>query len=65
MWMQAVTAYKVAYGQEPGSKGDVLAYLRDYPIRLRVGQYNVPKEGGPEPTGEPGNTIYAISAVRE
>lgn len=64
LWMNAVTAYKVAYGQDPQSKGDVLNFIRDYEVRLRVGQYNVPTENNPEPDGDPGNNVLAISAVK-
>lgn len=64
LWMNAVTAYKLAYGADPQGKGDVLNFLRDYPVRLRVGQYNVPTENNPEPDGDPGNNVMAISAVK-
>lgn len=63
-WMNAVAAYKVAFGQEPQTKMDVLNYLRDYEVRIRIGQSNVPTERNPEPEGDPRNTVYAISAVK-
>jgi len=65
LWMNAVAAYKVAYGAEPSSKLEVLAFVRDYTVRLRIGQYNVPTEDRPDPDGEPGNSVYAISAVKQ
>jgi hypothetical protein len=64
LWMNAVTAYKLAYGADPQSKGDVLNFIRDYPVRVRVGQYNVPTENNPEPDGDPGNNVLAISAIK-
>lgn len=65
LWINAVAAYKMASGDMAPSNRAVLDFLRDYAVRLRIGQYNVPTEKNPEPEGEPGNTIYAISAVRD
>jgi hypothetical protein len=64
LWMNAVAAYKIAYGAEPQAKSDVLNFVRDYPVRIRVGQYGVPTENNPEPDIDPGNNVLAISAVK-
>ena len=62
LFTQAVGAYKKAYGEAAGSHGDVVKYLRDYPIRVRVIQIGVPTERNPNPDGEPGNMVVAVSA---
>jgi len=64
LWMNSVAAYKIAYGAEPNVKSDVLNFIRDYEVRIRVGQYNVPTERNPEPEGDPGNNVLAVSAVK-
>jgi hypothetical protein len=61
LWSQAVRAYEVASKSKPGNYGDVAHFLRDYPVKLRVIQMGT-REGD---TGEPGNLVVAISAVRE
>ena len=65
LWINAVAAFKKAYGREPGSQMEVLRYLTDYEFQARVGQYNVPTEKNPEPEGNPGNNVQSISAVQE
>lgn len=62
LYVQAVAAYKKAYGEAPSTTGDVIKYLRDYPVRVRVIQIGVPTERNPEPDGEAGNMVVAISA---
>ena len=52
-YVMATNAYKAAYGEDPGSVGDVLKYLQDYPIRLRIIQ-----------TSDGENMVVAVSAVR-
>lgn len=52
-YVMAHNAYKAAYGQEATSVGDVLKYVQDYPVRLRVIQ-----------TSDGENMVVAISAVR-
>ena len=71
LWAQMVEAYKHVYQAKPGTFGDVLRYVQNYPgvIRvIQVGVQRVDKDGnpdGPEPTGEPGNIVMAFSPVRE
>lgn len=52
-YVQASKAYKVAHGQGASNVGEVVAYLRDYPHRLRVIQ-----------TSDGENMVVAISAIR-
>ena len=66
LWMQANTAYKQAFGQDPASKVEVLNFLRDYPeVGVYVTQYNVPTEKNPEPEGDPGNSVSSIYLPKE
>ena len=64
-WAQAVKAYEVAYKAKPATMGDVVRYVQNYPVVIRVIQVGVPSEAYPEPDGEPGNVVMAISPVRE
>ena len=64
-WAQAVKAYEVAYKAKPATVGDVVRYLQNYPINIRVIQIGVPTDRNPEPDGEPGNIVMALSVVRE
>ena len=64
-WAQAVKAYEQAYKSKPQTTGDVVRYLQGYPVVIRVIQIGVPSDRNPEPTGEPGNIVMALSAVRE
>jgi hypothetical protein len=52
-YVMATKAYKIAYGEEAPNVGAIIAYLRDYPIRLRVIQ-----------TSDGENMVVSISAVR-
>jgi hypothetical protein len=54
-------AYIVAYGQNPASMGDLKSYLESYPLSLRIGQVGTQADA----TGEPGNMVFNISAVRD
>lgn len=66
LWMQANTAYKVAFQQDPTSKVEVLNFLRDYEgLGLYVTQYNVPTERNPEPEGDPGNSVSSLFIPKE
>lgn len=65
LWAQAVTAYEHAYKQKSKTIGDVVGFVQNYATVLRVIQVGVATERNPEPDGEPGNIVMAISAVRE
>jgi hypothetical protein len=52
-YVQASKAYKIAHGQEASNVGEIVAYLRDYPHKLRVIQ-----------TSDGENMVVVISAVR-
>jgi hypothetical protein len=52
-YVMASKAYKAAYGCEPAKEIDVLKYLSEYPVKLRVIQTS---------NGE--NMVVSISAVR-
>ena len=65
LYVNAKSAYRVAYGQESEGPRDVAEYLTKYPVRIRVIQVGIPTERNPEPTGEPGNMVVAISPVRD
>lgn len=62
LYTQAIAAYKKAYGEAPVTVNDVINYVRDYPVRVRVIQVGVPTRNNPDPTGEAGNMVVAISA---
>lgn len=64
LWANAVTAYKTHFGESPKNKGQVVEYLTKYPVRFRQIQVGVPTKSNPEPNGEPGNLVVAISPVR-
>ena len=61
LWANAVKAYKLAVGHATPSVRQVVDYVRDYPVRLRVIQKNTKEDA----KGEPRNDVVAISAVRE
>ena len=61
LWVQAVKAYQVATKDTTPSVGQVVEFLRDYPVRLRVIQKNT----GEDAKGQPRNDVVAISAVKE
>lgn len=63
-YVMARNAFKVAYGEAPRSLGQIVEYLRDYAHKVRVIQIGVPTESNPNPDGEPGNMVVAISPVR-
>ena len=52
-YVQAAKAYKIAHGQEASNVGEIVAYLRDYPHRVRIIQ-----------TSDGENMVVAISAIR-
>ena len=52
-YIMAAKAFRAAYGQEPSSVGELVSYLRDFPIRLRVIQ-----------TSDGENMPVSIAAVR-
>jgi hypothetical protein len=54
LYLQASKAFAAAYGAEPKNAADVVTYLRDYPVRLRVISL---------PDGD-SNMVVAISPVR-
>ena len=56
-WAQCVRAYQVAVGENPTTSGHVIAFVRDYPVQLRVGRYAPPDR-------EARNVGYSISPVR-
>ena len=56
-WAQAVKAYEVAYKAKPASNGDVVRYLENYPVIIRVIQVGVATERNPEPDGEPSKCV--------
>ena len=64
-WAQAVKAYEFAYKTKPATMGDVVRYVQNYPVVIRVIQVGIPTDNNPEPDGEPGNVVMAISPVRE
>lgn len=53
-------AYTNAFGKGPDLISDIKSYLETYPVDLRVIQLGV----GENATGEPGNMVVAISAVK-
>ena len=61
LWAQAVKACSVAYGESPKSVRQVVEYVRDYPVRLRVIQKNTKEDS----TGAPRNDVVALSPVKE
>ena len=65
LWAQACASYKAHFGEAPKNRGAVVEYLRDYPVRFRLIQTGVPSKNFPDPKGEPGNMVVAISSVRE
>ena len=54
LYLQASKAFAAAYGREPKNAADVVTYLRDYPVRLRVIQL---------PDGD-SNMVVSITPVR-
>jgi hypothetical protein len=54
LYLQASKAFTAAYGREPINAADVITYLRDYPVRLRIIAL---------PDGD-SNMVVAISPVR-
>mgnify|MGYP001601854947 FL=1 len=64
LWAMAVETYKAVYKQV-GTIGDVVKLIQNYPVVIRVIQVGVATDRNPEPDGEPGNIVMAISPVRE
>jgi len=52
-YIMAAKAFRAAYGQDPSNVGELITYLRDFPIRLRIIQ-----------TSDGENMPVTISAVR-
>ena len=71
LWAQLFRAFQVAAGRKPENGAEMLDYLSDQPVKLRViqvGVQRVDKEGnpvGPAPDGEPKNFVMGIGVVRE
>lgn len=65
LWAMGVRAFERAYQGKPRTFGDVVRYIQEFPVVLRVIQVGVPTESNPEPDGEPGNIVMGISPVRE
>lgn len=59
-WTQAVSAYRVAFGRDPGTLMDVAEYVRDYPVRLRITRLE-----GNDQYPDPSNFVQTISPVRD
>ena len=59
-WTQTVSAFKVAFGREPGTFAEISEYLRDYPVRLRITRLE-----GNEQFPDPSNFVQTISPVRD
>ena len=59
-WTQAVSAFRTAFGREPGTLLEVAEYLRDYPVRLRITRLD-----GNEQFPDPSNFVQTISPVRD
>ena len=64
-WANAVRAFTLAAGYKPGTNREVVEFIKNYPVGLRVGQIGVPTERRPDPTGEPGNVVYSIFPLRD
>lgn len=64
-WADAYRAYEVAYKTKPRSWGDIVRYVQNYPVILRVIQMGVPTANNPEPDMEPRNHVMRIFPVRE
>jgi hypothetical protein len=65
LWAQAVQAFRGTFGENPKSNGAVVEYLRDNTVRYRLIRTGVPTKNRPEPRGEPGTMVVAISAKRQ
>lgn len=65
LWMNAVRAFKIAAGYDPSTNREVVDYVKNYPVGLRVGQVGVPTEQNPNPEGEPGNAVFSIFPLRD
>lgn len=52
-YVMAHKAFRAAYGRDPENVGEILKYISDYPVRLRVIQ-----------TSDGENMVVSISAVR-
>ena len=61
LYQQAYQAFKAVAGRDPESPLEVLDFLENQPYRVRVIQVGT-QEGA---TGEPGNMVVGISAIRE
>ena len=60
LWTQAVNAFTHANGRQPSTNMEVAEYIRDYPVRLRIG-----KLAGNERFPDPANFVRSLSAVRD
>jgi hypothetical protein len=64
VWVTAENAFKAQFGQNVESKGQIIDYIRQYPVKFKIVQVGVPTERNPQPDGEPGNLVMSISHVR-
>lgn len=64
LWAQAVKAFEMDLGEKPKTKGAVVEYLRDCPVRFRMIQVGVATKRNPNPDGEPRNLVIAISPLK-
>lgn len=64
LWAQAVRAFETHYQEKAKNAGQVVAYLTKVPVRFRMGQIGVATEKNPNPTGEPRNFCFSITADR-
>lgn len=57
-WDMAVRAYQTASGAKPQTEAEVITFIRDYSVNIRLGRF------APEDGSEPKNIVYAITAPR-
>ena len=62
IWAESVTAFKAAYHREPALVSEVVEYVANYPVNIRVIKLEPTDE---RPDIEPGNLVMGLSAVRE
>ena len=62
LWVEAVAAFKVAYHREPALVSEVVEYIQNYPVNIRVIKLEPTDE---RPDIEPGNIVMGLTAVRE
>ena len=62
LWADAATAFKVAYHREPKVISELVEYVANYPVNIRVIKLEPTDE---RPDVEPGNLVMGLSAVRD